>query len=111
MLTFLIVALRWQAVPRNIAIALYTYRLAGFITFEITSDRDILLLFPNVFEYWFIFIAALKTVRLGGSANSQYPAPGSGRTRHPDAGRICPRIHPPNKSHPGLSTPLRLRTS
>jgi len=61
MLTFLAVALRWQALPRNIAVALYTFRLAGFITFEITADRDILLLFPNVFEYWFIFIAALKT--------------------------------------------------
>lgn len=61
MLTFLIVALRWQALPRNIAVALYAFRLAGFITFEITGDRDVLLLFPNLFEYWFIFIAALKT--------------------------------------------------
>ena len=61
MLTFLIVALHWQAVPRNIAIALYTFRLAGFTLFEITGDRDILLLFPNAFEYWFIFVAALKT--------------------------------------------------
>ena len=61
MLTFLAVALTWQAIPRNIALALYTFRLASFIAFEITGDRDILLLFPNVFEYWFIFIVALKT--------------------------------------------------
>jgi hypothetical protein len=61
MLTFLVVALRWQALPRNIAIALYAFRLAGFITFEITGDREILIIFPNLFEYWFIFVAALKT--------------------------------------------------
>jgi len=60
MLTFLAVALRWQALPRNIAVALYAFRLAGFITFELTGDREVLILFPNVFEYWFIFIAALK---------------------------------------------------
>ena len=60
MLTFLFVAIRWQALPRNIAVALYTFRLAGFVTFEITGDRDILLLFPNLFEYWFIFVASLK---------------------------------------------------
>jgi hypothetical protein len=61
MLTFLVVALRWQALPRNIAVALYAYRLAGFIAFELTGDREILIFFPNVFEYWFIFVAALKT--------------------------------------------------
>jgi hypothetical protein len=61
MLTFLIVALRWEALPRNIAVALFTFREVGVIAFEITGDRDILLLFPNLFEYWFIFIAALKT--------------------------------------------------
>ena len=61
MLTFLIVALRWEPVPRNIAVALYAYRLAGVLTFELTGDREILLLFPNLFEFWFIFVAALKT--------------------------------------------------
>jgi hypothetical protein len=61
MLTFLIVALRWEALPRNIAVGLYTFRLAGFITFEITGDREVLILFPNLFEFWFIFVAALKT--------------------------------------------------
>jgi hypothetical protein len=61
MLTFLIVALRWEALPRNIAVALYAFRLAGFITFKLTGDREVLILFPNVFEYWFIFVAAIKT--------------------------------------------------
>jgi len=60
MLTFLLVALRWQAVPRNIAIALYAFRLVGSIAFEVTGARAVLILFPNAFEYWFIFVAALK---------------------------------------------------
>ena len=61
MITFLIVALRWEPVPRNIAIALFAFRLVGLIAFELTGDREILILFPNLFEFWFIFIAALKT--------------------------------------------------
>jgi hypothetical protein len=61
MITFLIVALRWEPLPRNIAVALFAVREVGVIAFEITGDREILLLFPNLFEYWFIFIAALKT--------------------------------------------------
>jgi hypothetical protein len=61
MLTFLAVALRWDPLPRNIAVALYAFRLAGFITFELSGEREVLILFPNLFEYWFIFIAALKT--------------------------------------------------
>jgi hypothetical protein len=61
MLTFLAVALRWHALPRNIAVALYAFRLVGFVAFEISGDRDVLIFFPNTFEYWFIFIAAIKT--------------------------------------------------
>src|SRR5207247_2964526 len=60
MATFLLVALRWQATPRNIAVALYAFRLVGSIAFELTGDRAVLILFPNAFEYWFIFVAALK---------------------------------------------------
>ena len=55
---FLIVALRWQGLDRNVAVALYAYRLLGFATFEVTQDRDILLLFPNFFEFWFLLVAA-----------------------------------------------------
>lgn len=60
MLAFLAVAVRWEAVPRIVSLALYVYRLAGFLTFEATGSRDILLLFPNVFEFWFLFVAGLK---------------------------------------------------
>ncbi len=55
---FLAVALRWQGVDRNVAVALYVYRMAGFLVFEATQSRDILLLFPNLFEFWFVFVAA-----------------------------------------------------
>ena len=60
MLTFLAVALRWQGTPRTIAVVLYAFRLVGFVAFEVTQDRDLLIFFPNVFELWFIFVAGLK---------------------------------------------------
>lgn len=60
MITFLVVALRWEAVPRTIAVSLFAYRMVGFTVFEITSSRDVLLIFPNVFEFWFVFVAAIK---------------------------------------------------
>ncbi len=64
MLTFLAVAIRWEAVPRNIAAALYAYRMIGFAVFEISGERDILIFFPNVFEFWFIFVTAVKHFRV-----------------------------------------------
>jgi hypothetical protein len=60
---FLIVALRWQGVERAIAVALYVFRLAGFVVFELSGARDLLLLFPNVFEFWFLLVAALHQFR------------------------------------------------
>ena len=55
---FLVVALRWHGPPRSIAIGLYLYRLFGFAAFELTGERALLLLFPNVFEFWFLLVAA-----------------------------------------------------
>jgi hypothetical protein len=57
---FLIVALRrWQGMERRVAIALYVYRLIGFVAFEATGERILLLAFPNAFEFWFIIVAGL----------------------------------------------------
>ena len=64
MVTFLIVALRWQGTPRNIAVGLFAFRLAGFVTFEATQQRDLLIFFPNLFEFWFVFVAGAKFLRL-----------------------------------------------
>ena len=62
---FLIVALRWTGPERTVSIALYAFRMAGFVLFELTDERAVLLLFPNLFEFWFLFIAALHHVRAG----------------------------------------------
>ena len=60
MATFLIVALRWSGMARNIACVLFAYRILGVAIFEITGSREQLLAFPNVFEFWFVGIAAMK---------------------------------------------------
>jgi hypothetical protein len=62
---FLIVALRWSGPERTIAVGLYAYRLVGFVAFELTGQRDLLLLFPNVFEPWFLLVAAIHRFRPG----------------------------------------------
>ena len=60
MAAFLIVAWRWGGVERNVAVALYAFRLLGFAAFEMTQSREVLLLFPNLFEFWFVFCAARR---------------------------------------------------
>jgi hypothetical protein len=62
---FLIVALRWTDPERAIAVGLYLFRLVGFVAFEITGERAMLLLFPNVFELWFLAVAAVHRFRQG----------------------------------------------
>jgi len=63
MAAFLIVALRWTGTERRIAVGLYAYRLVGFVLFELSHERALLLLFPNVFEFWFLTVAALHRFR------------------------------------------------
>ena len=70
--TFLIVALRWAGWPRGIAVALYGFRLVGFVAFELTGERAILLLFPNVFEFWFLLVAAVGPDRIAGWSVPRY---------------------------------------
>jgi hypothetical protein len=43
---FLIVALRWRGPERAIAVGLYLFRLVGFVAFEATGERALLLVFP-----------------------------------------------------------------
>ena len=56
---FLVVALRWRGPARSVAVALYVFRIGGFIAFEASGARWILIAFPNVFELWFLFVASL----------------------------------------------------
>lgn len=62
---FLVVALRWTGPERTAAVALYLFRMAGFVAFELTGERAVLLLFPNLFEFWFLLVATLHHVRPG----------------------------------------------
>ena len=58
LLAFLAVALmRWRGYERGVSAGLYAYRFAGFVAFELTQVRPVLLLFPNFFEPWFVLIA------------------------------------------------------
>ena len=60
---FLVVALRWEGVERRVAVALYLYRLFGSVLFVATGDRAVLLIFPNVFELWFLVVAGAHCLR------------------------------------------------
>jgi hypothetical protein len=60
MFTFLVVSFRWAKKEKYISIFLFLFRIIGFIIFEITGSREVLLFFPNIFEFWFIFISFLK---------------------------------------------------
>ena len=57
MFAFLWVANRWSGPERTVAIGLFAFRMIGFVMFEITGARSVLLVFPNVFEFWFVFVA------------------------------------------------------
>ena len=63
MVAFLMVALRWSGTARNLALALFAFRLVGVGVFEVVAWRGLLLFFPNVFEVWFVFVAGLKRFR------------------------------------------------
>ena len=60
MVTFLWVAWRWQGPPRSIAVGLFAYRILGVLVFEAVGNRGTLLFFPNVFEFWFVFVAGVQ---------------------------------------------------
>ena len=60
MTTFLIVALRWSEPERAVLVVLFVFRIVGVAIFEISGERGLLLFFPNLFEFFFIFAAAQK---------------------------------------------------
>ena len=65
MLTFLWVAMRWSGPARSIAVGLLAFRMVGVLAFEAVGNRSILLFFPNVFEFWFVFVAGSLRVAPG----------------------------------------------
>jgi hypothetical protein len=60
---FLIVAMRWSGLERAISLVLFAYRMIGEVAFELSGERTLLLLFPNVFEFWFVAVAARRHYR------------------------------------------------
>ncbi len=63
MVAFLLVALRWPGMLRNIAVSLFIYRMIGIGVFELVAWRGVLLFFPNLFDFWFLLVAALMRFR------------------------------------------------
>ena len=58
----LIVALGWvSAWARLPAIVLFVYRVVGVILFELTGTRWLLLVFPNLFENWWLYCIVVAT--------------------------------------------------
>jgi hypothetical protein len=60
MSAFLVVAMRWNGIIRQVAVFLFILRMIGFVTFELTQNREVLQYFPNVFEFWFLAVTGLK---------------------------------------------------
>lgn len=56
---FALAATRWRGRERTVALGLYAFRMVGFVVYELSGDRLLLLVFPNVFEVWFLLVAAL----------------------------------------------------
>jgi hypothetical protein len=54
-----LVAQRWPALPRWTANALFSYRVIGVVVFEVTDARCLLLVFPALFDFFFLFYAGV----------------------------------------------------
>ena len=63
MFVFLVVSLRWVGLERSVAVALFAFRMVGDAVFEWSGERLVLLVFPNVFEFWFVAVAARRHYR------------------------------------------------
>lgn len=48
---------RWKGPEQKIALGLFGWRMIGFVAFELTSARWLLLVFPNLFMWWWVFVA------------------------------------------------------
>ena len=58
----LVVSLRWEPLARWTSVALFAYRAVGFVVFEATQVRVVLLVFPNVFENFYLAYLAVRKV-------------------------------------------------
>jgi hypothetical protein len=66
LLAFLVVAVRdFRPLEKRIAVTLYLFRLVGFVAFELGAPRELLLAFPNLFEFWFLAVVTVGHFRPG----------------------------------------------
>lgn len=56
---FLVVAWQWGGLVRGVSVALFAFRTVGAAAFAATGERDTLIYFPNIFEFWFIAVAGI----------------------------------------------------
>ena len=64
LLAFLVVAVRdFRPLEKWIAVALYAFRMVGFVAFELGAPRELLFLFPNLFEFWFLAVVTVGHFR------------------------------------------------
>jgi hypothetical protein len=54
------VSLRWEPLAKWTALSLFAYRAVGVLAFEVTQQRALLLVFPNVFENFYLANGALR---------------------------------------------------
>jgi len=58
------IASRWpEAILRRTALALFAWRLVGVIAFEITASRELLVVFPNLFENLYLYVLIMHKLR------------------------------------------------
>lgn len=60
---FLWVSRRWTGPAKHWAAGLFAFRMFGLTAFELTQVRWVLLLFPNVFEFWYLANAGILHFR------------------------------------------------
>jgi hypothetical protein len=59
----LIVTRRWTApLLRRTALVLFVWRLIGVVAFELTATRSLLLVFPNLFENFYLYVLIVMKV-------------------------------------------------
>ena len=56
-----VVVRRWpESIARDSAILLFVWRLAGVIAFEVTAFRPLLLIYPNLFENFYLYVLIVR---------------------------------------------------
>jgi hypothetical protein len=55
-----IVSLRFKKLEKYTCLVLFSIRAVGIILFEITNSHLFLIIFPNIFEFFFVFITFTK---------------------------------------------------